>query len=603
MADQVHDYSDEKLEEIKERVAREYSAALSQLKGKMKDFEEWYSKENEKWKKLVADGDKTQEDYDKWLKDQAATSRLWRERVDDMAADLTHAGEISAAIVNGTLPEIYAENYNWGTYEIEHGTTIETAYTLYDRDTVYQLIRNGDIPYPQASVDVPKDKRWNRQHLASAITQGILQGESIHDISKRLLTVATMSSASAVRAARTCVTAAENSGRIDSYKRAEGLGISIKKEWLATLDTRTRTSHRHLDGEKVEVGEKFSNGLSFPGDPEGAGSDIYNCRCTLVADLEDFPADNVNRASKLGKMSYDEWKTGHKPAVRQAIASHRVAEGQNILGQWTRRPDEYDFEIEDVMAAQGYDGLPRVVDESEFDELVKQANGGNGFIAQRSYTGSSKEVADEYRRMLYEGKWYVDCSTGGAQYGQGMYCAADYTGKLTEGIRAEMAHYTELGKERSGSNAVTYIETLTLDPSAKVITYSKAKSQKNLDAVALSDRLRKERSDKILSDSEIYGADADYVRWKLGILEEKPKAEITYSQEDLDELVDYAREDIREYLDRSEELSSLRDMNLSSWAAAKGYDAINAEGHGDSGSYTVVLNRTKLIIKRPEEWQ
>ena len=32
-------------------------------------------------------------------------------------------------------------------------------------------------------------------------------------------------------------------------------------------------------------------------------------------------------------------------------------------------------------------------------------------------------------------------------------------------------------------------------------------------------------------------------------------------------------------------------------AAEMGYDAINARGHGDSESYTVILNRTKLIIK------
>ena len=37
--------------------------------------------------------------------------------------------------------------------------------------------------------------------------------------------------------------------------------------------------------------------------------------------------------------------------------------------------------------------------------------------------------------------------------------------------------------------------------------------------------------------------------------------------------------------------------NIGSFASALGYDAINAEGHGASGSYTVILNRTKLIIK------
>ena len=31
-------------------------------------------------------------------------------------------------------------------------------------------------------------------------------------------------------------------------------------------------------------------------------------------------------------------------------------------------------------------------------------------------------------------------------------------------------------------------------------------------------------------------------------------------------------------------------------AAEMGYDAIKADGHGDSGSYTVILNRTKVIF-------
>ena len=38
----------------------------------------------------------------------------------------------------------------------------------------------------------------------------------------------------------------------------------------------------------------------------------------------------------------------------------------------------------------------------------------------------------------------------------------------------------------------------------------------------------------------------------------------------------------------------LKDMGVK--AAEMGYDAINAAGHGATGSYTVVLNRTKLII-------
>lgn len=43
-------------------------------------------------------------------------------------------------------------------------------------------------------------------------------------------------------------------------------------------------------------------------------------------------------------------------------------------------------------------------------------------------------------------------------------------------------------------------------------------------------------------------------------------------------------------------MNSTKD--ISTLAIEMGYDAINAEGHGESDSYTVILNRTKLIIRK-----
>ena len=60
--------------------------------------------------------------------------------------------------------------------------------------------------------------------------------------------VVTMIRVSAVRAARTAVTAAENAGRMDSYHAAEKMGIKLRKRWLSTLDGRTRHAHAILDG-------------------------------------------------------------------------------------------------------------------------------------------------------------------------------------------------------------------------------------------------------------------------------------------------------------------------------------------------------------------
>ena len=42
----------------------------------------------------------------------------------------------------------------------------------------------------------------------------------------------------------------------------------------------------------------------------------------------------------------------------------------------------------------------------------------------------------------------------------------------------------------------------------------------------------------------------------------------------------------------------IQGIDRSILAIEMGYDAVNAKGHGLSGSYTVILNRTKLIIRR-----
>lgn len=56
----------------------------------------------------------------------------------------------------------------------------------------------------------------------------------------------------------------------------------MEKQWIAIEDKRTRRSHSHagVDGERADLDQPYSNGLMFPGDPQGAIGEIANCRCT-----------------------------------------------------------------------------------------------------------------------------------------------------------------------------------------------------------------------------------------------------------------------------------------------------------------------------------
>lgn len=175
----------------------------------------------------------------------------------------------------------------------------------------------------------------------------------------------------------------------------------------------------------------------------------------------------------------DEWV---RENTQQTGPAHNIAEGKDITGTWKRRPGMYDYEIEDIIGAQGFDGLPRVVSESEFERAVKDSK----FIAQRVVGAPTQEVMDEYTKQLYYGKWYVDCSDGGATFGQGMYCAAGYKGKLGEEEKKMVSMYQKI-RGRNGDTVRT--ETFTVTPDAKVITFEELlKEEKSVDKYKMLER-------------------------------------------------------------------------------------------------------------------
>lgn len=362
------------------------------------------------------------------------------------------------------------------------------------------------------------------------------------------------------------------------------------------------------------------DGKIFPADDVPLDHPNGMCTFSVATDLNmmqmsDVLADWVNgEPTDYDDALYDWYNDRAEVPIERTpdmFAQHVIAEGRDLVGEWQRHPDQFDFEIEDVMAAQGFDGKPRVVSAEEFNAAVKEANGGKGFIAQRTYSASDQETLDMYRDMLYNGKWYVDCGTGGAQYGQGMYCAADYTGQLTDGIKEEMQHYIELNVSRG--NPLSYVETLTLDPSAKIITYEdltqryEGYTNAAFEAMGRATHNAKENVLGKLASESGYNV-KDYEKmvylhehaWKKKDLAQYDslRKKLGYSSIDA---VDEIRQSIKQETDLlfKNEFGE-RITNIGSYAAALGYDAINAEGHGASSSYTVVLNRTKLIIQGDE---
>nr|DAM92281.1 MAG TPA: minor capsid protein [Caudoviricetes sp.] len=313
MADYGHKETDKRLAVMEKRIAKVYADTLAEAKDKLSAVLAEFREFDEKKAQAVADGKLSKKAYTGWRQELLGKEKHLRDMIDVLTEDFTNADKIAMKIVNGEAKDVYALNANYAAYDIEKKANVNLSWTLYDHSTVERLIREEPNLLPLPSVDVPVDKRWNQKHITAAINRGIFLGDPIQDIAKRLVTVASMDLNAAVRSARTATTAAECAGRIDTYKYAQSIGIELEQEWLATLDGRTRHEHRLLDGQRVAVGEAFHVGgasIRYPGDPQAPGYLIYNCRCTMVSAVKGIDQSDAPRASKLGNMSYEDWKAG-----------------------------------------------------------------------------------------------------------------------------------------------------------------------------------------------------------------------------------------------------------------------------------------------------
>lgn len=168
---------------------------------------------------------------------------------------------------------------------------VKVKQTMYNRHMMAEIkVKNPSLlPAPSDATlrKIRREglKRWNRKKLNSAIITGIRKGESIPKIAKRLENVANMDKAQALRNARTMVNGARNRGVYHRGQDMEALGFLVSKVWLTARDSRVRDLHKAMEGEEVNLMDEFSNGLRYPADPDGEPAEVYNCRCSMLLNL------------------------------------------------------------------------------------------------------------------------------------------------------------------------------------------------------------------------------------------------------------------------------------------------------------------------------
>lgn len=296
MRDPAHALADKELEAIEKRIEEIYRRANAEAEKNAAAYFKRFEALDKQKRALVESGEMTKDAYRKWKQGKIMTGKHWETLKRQTAERMNQANVAAVEYANKSLPKVYVANYNQIANGINNQVRGRVSFELVNENTIRNLATKDKTLLPYKKVNGVKDIRWNTQKVNSEILQGIIQGDSVKDISKRLRHVTEMNRASSVRNARTAVTSAENKGRLDMLHDAEDAGVKTRKVWLSVHDKRTRDAHLALSGVEAEPDEPFEvfgMKIMYPGDPDAEPEMVYNCRCTMTYKVVGF------------------WRTGH----------------------------------------------------------------------------------------------------------------------------------------------------------------------------------------------------------------------------------------------------------------------------------------------------
>ena len=227
-----------------------------------------------------------------------------------------------------------------------------------------------------------------------------------------------------------------------------------------------------------------------------------------------------------------------KPGTVADGKAQNAVDGKDLAGKFKFDNKSTDYSIEQVIKAQGFDGKPTITNNlADFTSACKASD----FIAKRGVGASDQRTLAAYDKNLKSGDFYVKCS-GGSVHGYGMYAASVQANGRNAKYGIKDAEDTAQSYASWRSN-VSKIYTMTLDKSAKIGNEDSLKRQ-------------------MRSDTEF------------------------------------------QKVCNASTMNRRYTQDVGVYAAYKGYDAYVAgsgrsSSSGSSSDYTVILNRSKVILYEP----
>lgn len=285
-----------------------------------KEIETLFAKRLKEIKQIIANM------YEKYDRDEPQVTWTEFNKYNRLNKELNRIGQMLsqdyrevAKAIKQSQQNVYMEKYMMSLFLYEVASQTSMNFDIPTSQTIQTAIEQP-IEFIKLVPTLQKHRDEVLKKIRIHITQGIMSGEGYSKIAKAIRDDIGMTKAQSLRVARTEAGRAMSQAGLDSAMVAKYNGLDMKKRWSATKDTRTRDTHRHLDGVSVDIEDNFKSSGCVGQAPKlfvgvNSAKENINCRCKLLyyIDEEDLPSTMRVRKDDgttevIPHMTYREWE-------------------------------------------------------------------------------------------------------------------------------------------------------------------------------------------------------------------------------------------------------------------------------------------------------
>ncbi|MCH4482678.1 phage head morphogenesis protein [Staphylococcus haemolyticus] len=266
--------------------------------------------------------------YEKYQTDDPHVTWTEFNRYNRLNKELTRIGEMLtegyrevAKTIRQARQNAYIEKFLMSLYLYEMASQTSMQFDVPTASVINKAIEQP-IEFIKLVPTLQKHRDEVLKKIRIHITQGIMSGEGYSKIAKALRDDIGMTKAQSQRVARTEAGRAMSQAGLDSALVAKDNGLDMKKRWSATKDTRTRDTHRHLDGKAVDIDDNFHSSGCVGQAPKlfvgvASAKENIDCRCKLLYYFDEDELPTVMRTKDDGVIpfvTYREWEKQKRKA-------------------------------------------------------------------------------------------------------------------------------------------------------------------------------------------------------------------------------------------------------------------------------------------------